>query len=138
MRNPERFTLLLIAFALACGCARRSTTATTSLDSTSASTTRADSVSAEEHFRRLGVEIDSLTLRVRGADAKLQAGLTAQIERLRTQRDSTAAALDRLRASGREGWERAKVGTDSMLGGLDRAVRAAQAALRGGRDTTMH
>src|SRR5438067_1523229 len=109
----RRMGLVLVGVAALAGCSGRTAGVTRDSTATAAERGTRDSISAEEHMRRLGVTIDSLAGRARGADRRLQAGIVEQIERLRTQRDSTARALDRLRASGREGWDKAKVGTDS-------------------------
>ncbi len=126
----------MLVLGLLAGCGRHQTTVTAGNHEATHAGTSSDSASAEARLRRLEVAIDSLSRQVTGADRRLRQGLVGQIERLRTQRDSTARALDRLRASGREGWELARVGTDSMLGALDRAVQAAQARLRASPDTT--
>lgn len=128
--------MLLVVVALP-SCSRRTTLAQSKSTGARAPVTvsAVDSAAAEEHLRRLGRSIDSLALVARHADQRLQAGIVAELERLRTRRDSTARALDTLRARGRTGLERAKVGADSALGALDRAVNGARRGLRGRPDT---
>ena len=124
----------LVVAALSVGCARQETEEDTvaTADSTGF---RRDSAATERRFRRINDEIDSLSARVVSADRRVRVTLVQQIERLRNERDSTARRLDDLRAGGRDAWERAKVGTDSLLGGLERAIGNARQSIRGSRDT---
>lgn len=125
---PMLATVLLLTTL---GCAERTTT-TAGGDSTWSAP--ADSA-ARGRLARLDAEIDSLGARVTNADRRIHDALVGRLERLRARRDSTARALDALERTGRQGWQAAKVHTDSLLGSLERSIERARTALRS-RDTT--
>jgi len=134
VRTFQVLASLALVLAVSTGCARQETEedTVTTVDSTGF---RRDSAATEGRFRRINAEIDSLSQRVVSADLRVRVTLVQQIERLRSERDSTARRLEDLRAGGRDAWDHARAGTDSLLGGLERAIEKARASVR---DTTAH
>jgi uncharacterized coiled-coil DUF342 family protein len=115
------FSVAVLMLLAGCGVTTRDTSTTTGA--------MRDTTSMGARLVRLDEEIAQLAERARNADRKVQAVLTEEVAALKARRDSTARALDELKATGSETWDRAKEKGDTLLLGLERAVQRTRAAL---------